>query len=810
VEAWVWAGDQVSTGGGSVQSNTTFVAHSLPESTRSFGDHLHIAVVTAKVTLGAALVPGSLFAYDITVSGHGGLKELGLLEDADGPGAGIDAAAPARLALGYLPDRLPTFVTPAPTITDLRIVHSSCRKPHGRGPDALAWLDDVIEEDRLDPVARPQQLFLTGDQIYADDVATCMLPMLTALARELLGFDENVPVRGPQDADPWTLVPAKDLVPQRRARVAIEVARFTSTDSANHLLGFGEFAAMYLAVWSPRVWRSLGTRDTIVAKIDDSTLKDRLHLTDFEARDDGFEGWKADDDKARAEGHSSVENDRDVVVAFSRTVARVARALANCSTYMIFDDHEVTDDWYISGQWRSRVLTSRLGRSVIRNGMMAYSIMQAPGNDPAKWATPAVGPGVPVATPEVELHEKIIALVGDRESPTTAHENDVDAKLGLTSPTAVPAVSFHYSVEGPRHRVNVLDTRTRRTYDSVMRHSPPRLVGDALDSMLPAGPLSDGRELEVVVSPVPVLFPRLFDVLAQPALSTIFDLKTHIDHTERFDPARPSPALVGSEAYDVEGWGAHEEAFTTFIRRLATYARVVILSGDVHFASSMVCDVWTKGDDSCDSRILQCTSSAAKNEWGTRERAVIRGQRSAQKLLQGTPFERLGWDGEHGVVLQQGAAIRPGRRARLLRSPTVVPAGGWPAGTTLKADRPPDVRFRIAVLRDERPAAMRGVGVPTPPALPDWNASDPRSVYATVAARHQSLASSNMETVRLMVFASNIGIVTFSDAGGGEHVATHAVMSPAGDGTTGEAYTEHSVALSRSGVPAPPILRTVV
>ena len=50
---------------------------------------------------------------------------------------------------------------------------------------------------------------------------------------------------------------------------------------------------------------------------------------------------------------------------------------------MIFDDHEVTDDWYLSQSWRSRVLTAPFGRAIVRNGYAAYAVCQAWGNDPA-------------------------------------------------------------------------------------------------------------------------------------------------------------------------------------------------------------------------------------------------------------------------------------------------------------------------------------------------------------------------------------------------------------------------------------------
>jgi hypothetical protein len=42
----------------------------------------------------------------------------------------------------------------------------------------------------------------------------------------------------------------------------------------------------------------------------------------------------------------------------------------------------ITDDWYLNPIWRDRVLTSPLGKTVIRNGMLAYALFQGWGNDP--------------------------------------------------------------------------------------------------------------------------------------------------------------------------------------------------------------------------------------------------------------------------------------------------------------------------------------------------------------------------------------------------------------------------------------------
>ncbi|GAA2511332.1 hypothetical protein [Winogradskya humida] len=803
VQAVIWLGaDQDSTGPGTVASNSATVARSDTVPARKWGEHLYTATVTARTDGGAGMNPGALFSYDLLVNGSG-LRDLGLLADDSGEGGGIHAGAPARLALGYRTDRLPTFAGPAADIPGLRLAHTSCRKPHGPGPDALAWLDDIIAGERPGLPERPQLLLLTGDQIYADDVAAPLLPMLQAVAGEILGYTETVPLTETEHAE------VTELPTLRRDRLTAEVARFTSTAARSHLLGFGEFAAMYLACWSPRVWRTLPATATLFADVPPER-RDALHLTDL--------GGKTDEQKK--ESVAKAVDERTAVDGFAGTVARVARVLANCATYMIFDDHEITDDWYISAPWRARTLTSPLGRAVIRNGLMAYAVFQAPGNDPDHWLIPQTA-GPPEA-PGLTLHLAMGTLLAERAAKSTEHPEKIDELLRLVKPPRPPEgqpepgaeakarkeLRFHFTIDGPRHRILVLDTRTRRTYESAIRDSPPQLLGESLDAMLPAGPLPGDREVLIVVSAVPLLFPRIFDALVQPAAAAFFDFKNHLSGAATFDPANPRPVIVGSEQWDVEGWGAHEGAFHATLRRLATYPRVVVLGGDVHFASSLVCDLWTRGDDTARSRILQCTSSAAKNQPDEGQRAVLRAQRSAQRLLRGPAVERLGWDAAHGVVLPPGAAISPGRRGRLLSRPAFVPARDWPAGTTIAAGNPPDVRYRISVLRDERPTAAMGVGAPVSPSLPAMNAADPIVTYASVAAAHQQLLAQLQDPVRLMVFRSNVGLVSFapSPTGAGEYVATHTLLSPVGDGATGSGFTQHGVDLARTAAAPPPAL----
>ena len=43
-------------------------------------------------------------------------------------------------------------------------------------------------------------------------------------------------------------------------------------------------------------------------------------------------------------------------------VPRVRRLLANVPSFMIFDDHEVTDDWNITPRWAKQTRANALGR----------------------------------------------------------------------------------------------------------------------------------------------------------------------------------------------------------------------------------------------------------------------------------------------------------------------------------------------------------------------------------------------------------------------------------------------------------------
>ena len=135
-----------------------------------------------------------------------------------------------------------------------------------------------------------------------------------------------------------------------RQQLIKDLAKFTSQTARNHLLSFGEFAAMYLIAWNVENWPENYT--TEFNQVDSQTDKKRVHLEIEQL------------EKAR------------------RGMPAIRRVLANVPTYMICDDHEITDDWNITREWLEQVRTSACGRQIIANGLAAYWAFQAWGNNP--------------------------------------------------------------------------------------------------------------------------------------------------------------------------------------------------------------------------------------------------------------------------------------------------------------------------------------------------------------------------------------------------------------------------------------------
>ena len=157
--------------------------------TTAIGTNLHIVAVTARPqNILTTLTENKLYFYNLSFSS----TDPPLSATFSQAISFQDTAIQVKDALAYGDRALPSFVLPPKDLNKLRLIHGSCRKPHAEGYDALATLHGLINQNASSPLDRPHQLLLTGDQIYADDVADGLLLMLMDASRTLLQWSETL------------------------------------------------------------------------------------------------------------------------------------------------------------------------------------------------------------------------------------------------------------------------------------------------------------------------------------------------------------------------------------------------------------------------------------------------------------------------------------------------------------------------------------------------------------------------------------------------------------------------------------------
>jgi hypothetical protein len=745
VDLALWVGETVVPTSGSFFGNAG-AAHTHSTPSIRIGEKLHIALATIDLSA-APLILGQLYAYNLSFTGAGS-QDLSTERCLEDDGTVIE---PTRLALGYIAGQLPIFVLPPATLENLRIAHGSCRKAHGHGADGLAALDKVIERARTEPRERPHQLFLTGDQVYADDIAMMLLPQLTAAGNALLGTPERLPLTASGSVQQVGATVA-NFPTTWRQELILQQAKLTSGDASSHALSFGEFCALYLFYWSEVLWDEFATKASLFPQCPDGSDCDPPDTT-VAALPQHLRGlYPPAERKKRVDTRNELRKSYDAqledVRAFKKAIPRVRRVLANVATYMIFDDHEVTDDWYLTQDWRDRVLTSPLGVTILRNGLLSYALFQGWGNHPRRFAT----------GDHAQLLIQAQALFPAGGGPVTAAANEIDTLFGFGG--AAPRINWHYQVPtGPTTTV-VLDTRTRRSFDSG-RLNPPRLVSAAsLEDQLPGSLApSPGVELLFVVSPAPVLGLAVIEELAQPLgarggmdffLATIWNQE---------------PAIGGYKEFDMEAWALDAAGFEGLLARFHEMKKVVVLSGDVHYGFSAELDYWKRNEVE-PSRVVQITASALKNQLGAKAKRALETV-TAQELLHDAfyPMARLGWLDPItlvGRVIVPGDALPRSRRAMLRRTPVALPAEGWPAGTTITV--PPDWAWRTSLVTDDRPddasADARPADAQVGRINPDADPANPVAGYLAVLQRGEKQIKSRI--ARSVVFASHVGLVTLT------------------------------------------------
>ncbi|MBD2354616.1 PhoD-like phosphatase [Tolypothrix sp. FACHB-123] len=572
--------------------------------TFALGKFLHIVAVTAESAGSHLLSSDRIYAYD-----------LQFIESSTQQQTLATALCSRRFPavnISYFDHQKPTFALPPTDLQDLRIVHGSCRKPHGDGFDALPILDCLIESAANQPNKRPHQLFLTGDQIYGDDVADPLLWVSSQLGDALLGWEEQLPVTQYTAADPSYYTP-KQLLPGHRADIATHQAGFTAglhnktAKVSSHLLSLGEYYASYILSWSPACWPSSIPQGHEV-----------MH------------------------GHRvSRRWDKEVrdMQQFIHTLWKVRRALANVPMYSIFDDHDVSDDWNLNQAWCLRVLGQPLGRRTVQNALLAYAVFQAWGNTPQQFAAGQPGEKLLQAAADWSasggmngaVENAIARYLGMPPlNPSTNLPEFVQYDAVLVLDRAPEALTWHYTIRSFCHEVIVLDTRTWRGYPADQKPiAPPMLLSPPAFSQQLSQPLEQVNHKPKGRSQLQATF-----VIAP---TNLFGLEV-IDWIHHWHLKRDK--VYGVDVGDA--WNINYEALAQFLTTLFEQRRqVIVLSGDIHY-SSVVRLTYTKKSFGSEKKsiLVQLTASAFKNEEKITE---IIHTRLKQWLLPEKNRQWIGW-----------------------------------------------------------------------------------------------------------------------------------------------------------------------
>lgn len=539
--------------------------------TCAVGRNLHIVAVTANQFIAGVtkLDPEKIYTYDIAFTIIGATKfkaQQNLIEATNPPGATSNL-----LLLGYGVNGLPSFCLPPTDVNKLRLIHGSCRHPNGTGgKDALALLSGLISETANDPLLRPHQLFLTGDQIYADDVAPGLLMLLTSAADQLLGWQEllNPPQPPPR--------PGNQLLPYMRTAISKAIG-LTSDAASSHLYTLGEYICMYLFVWADVLWTAddLPNRRTVSQA-----------LLDLPASPDNQTTYAL-----MNAAYAHVDDENTAVRNFRATLADVRKALANIPTYMILDDHEITDDFHLHRRFCENVYGSMMGPQVIRNGLVAYALCQHWGNDPASF--------IGAATPGGKL---LAQLNNGNASTYLGRSSEISRLVGvnpldkLRAPPEAPvgketkgifavyhdldALKWNYVVDFPTHQVIVTDSRTWRAFPNGDDEAGELMTKDQIQKQIvSAAPETGDKPLFVVLStnapPSPIIrFGERNPWIARRQAAQL-DNDPEPDLWDSWE--LPSPPL--------------ERLFAALSERVPLKGKVrrgsaILLSGDVHSSSA--------------------------------------------------------------------------------------------------------------------------------------------------------------------------------------------------------------------------------
>ncbi|MEY2514765.1 MAG: hypothetical protein QOJ89_2123 [bacterium] len=270
--------------------------------------------------------------------------------------------------------------------------------------------------------------------------------------------------------------------------------------------------------------------------------------------------------------------------------------LSTVSSAMIFDDHDVHDDWNISAAWIEQMRAKPWWEDRVLGAYMSYWIYQHLGN----------------LSPSRLYDDPIFCAVQDADGDCEQLVRD----FARTAVREIAGARWSYYRDFGRTRLVVVDSRAGR----VLTEGRRQMLSDAEWEWIEDCCNGDFDHL-VIGTSLPVM------------------LADGLHHLEAWNEAVCDGAWGGlaarlgeklRQALDLEHWAAFEGCFARMAvlledvaagRRGRAPATIVLLSGDVHHA--YLAEAWFPGRE-VQSRVLQATCSPVRNPLDKRERRGLR------------------------------------------------------------------------------------------------------------------------------------------------------------------------------------------
>lgn len=322
--------------------------------------------------------------------------------------------------------------------------------------------------------------------------------------------------------------------------------------------------------------------------------------------------------------------------------------LSTLPTAMIFDDHDVHDDWNTSAAWKAKMRTESWWPNRISGALMTYWIYQHIGN----------------LTPTALERDPLLRRVRDAE--------DAGALLrefALDADCAGGGRQWSFARDLAGTRLVVLDGREGRILEEGHRE-----MFDETEWRWLAEQTTGEFDHLVLATTLPVLLPHTFHYLEAFSEAACAGAWGPI-------AARLSEKL--RQGLDLEHWAAFQTSFHRLLaltrevgagRRGPAPASILFLGGDVH--QGYLHEAAFRSSAGVRSRVYQAVCSPFRNPLGRRERAMLRAlrrlpvlDRAARRLAHavGVTDPEVGWRLAQAPTFdnQLGTLRFDGRRASL-------------------------------------------------------------------------------------------------------------------------------------------------